>query len=207
MKDSRGLRLGLLAVALSVVLFGCSGDDGESSVPTTRPSTTAGPPETTTSTAVVAPSTTTEQVVPSTTPPVEPATKRFVSAKYKVDLRIPSDWTEPDESRGAQPPFFFLVSAADNSGGPLSDFCQTEASHRLRPYGSTPTVSDVSVDGQPGCVIEPSDDQPVEMRGMGELVVRYPTPVQLDSGEYGLFVMYARVPELRTIASSVTFTA
>ena len=202
----RTLSFGLLAAALSVALIACAADDEEPSPPVTQSSTTVGTQPSTTATTVGAPSTTIE-VVPSTTVPVEPTTKRFVSEKYKVDLRIPSDWPEPDESQGTQPPFFFLLSAADNSGGPVSDFCQAEALHQLRPFGSSPTVTSVSVDGQPGCLIEPSADQATEMRGMGELVVRYPTPVQLDSGQYGLFVMYARVPELRTIASTVTFSA
>ncbi len=207
MRVVRGLRLGLLAAALSMALVACSGDDGEDSAPTTQPSTTAGTPETTTATTVVAPPTTIAPVVSSTTAPVAPDTKPFVSTRYKVEMQIPADWPEPDESRGAQPPYFLLVGAADGGGQSLSDVCQTSASHHLRPYGSTPTVTDVSIGGQPGCVIEPSDDQPAEMRGMGQVIVRYSTPIELDSGQYGLFVLNARVPEIRAIADTLTFTA
>ena len=42
--------------------------------------------------------------------------------------------------------------------------------------------------------------------GMAQLMVRYPSPVQLPTGRYEIFVLTAHVRELSAIAASLSFT-
>nr|MDQ3990089.1 hypothetical protein [Actinomycetota bacterium] len=92
------------------------------------------------------------------------------------------------------------------AGGSLAETCRSAASHRLAPFGSSPAVyTDVTFAGQPACVIEPSADQPAPERGMAQLMVRYPTPVQLGSGRYDVFVLTAHVRQLSAIAATLSF--
>ncbi len=214
----KAVRVLIVAALLSTAACSDSDPSDAGAVPV-RPSTTTIPPSTTQPppTTVVAPTSTTRGAAstPSTTttlPPrtpttqaLEPVWPRYTSATYKVSLAHPTSWQAPADGT-ASPPNFFSLNATSTAGGSLAETCRNAASHRLAPFGSSPAVfTDVTFAGQPACVIEPSADQPASERGMAQLMVRYPSPVQLPSGRYDVFVLTAHVRELSAIAASLSF--
>ena len=206
----------LLALAVLLTTSACSSSDPSDggavpSRPTTttiQPSTTPPPTTVGTSTSTTrstASSTTTTVLRTSTTLALEPVWTRFTSLSYRVALAYPTDWSPPADGT-ASPPDFFALNAATLGEGTLAEACRSAASHRLASYGSSPAVYDnLTFAGQPACVIEPSADQPASERGMALLMVRYPSPVQLPSGRYEVFVLNAHVRQLSAIAATLSF--
>ena len=206
----------MLWVVMLLSMAACSrSDPSDAGAVPVRPTTTTIPPSTTqpplttvvASTSSTRPptSSTTTVLRTSTTQALEPVWTRYTSATYKVALAYPTNWQEPAAGTASAPNFFSL-NATSTAGGTLAETCRNAASHRLAPFGSSPAVyTDVSFAGQPACVIEPSADQPASERGMAQLMVRYPSPVQLGSGRYDVFVLTAHVRQLSAIASTLSF--
>ncbi|HEY9693448.1 MAG TPA: hypothetical protein V6D15_14660 [Oculatellaceae cyanobacterium] len=129
----------------------------------------------------------------------------YTSSKYKVNFKYPKNWQpvkgEPERYSGRNG--FFLVSAGD-AATPQA-MCQSDANHKLRPYGSRPQILSLKVQNQPACLILPSADQPRLEKGAAKLIARYPQPVQLDSGTYRHFALYANKQHIRDITKTVKF--
>jgi hypothetical protein len=96
-----------------------------------------------------------------------------------------------------------VVDAA--GGSSLDALVQNEINHPLHPYGTYPSVENLTVDGQSARLILPSADQPAEMRKQAALLAQYPQPVSINGTAYNFFVLYASEPHIRRMASSVRF--
>ena len=131
--------------------------------------------------------------------------RTYTSSQFKVSFKYPQNWQpvkgEPERFRGSNG--FFSVSA-NNAPTPQA-MCESQAKHRLRPYGSRPQILRLKVQNQPACLILPSADQSRSEKGVAELIVRYPQPVQVGSSKYTNFTLYANKQHIRDIAKTVKF--
>ncbi len=208
-----------LAFTVGVVgLAGCSAGNGHKAAPldprgtTTQPGRPIGAANTTTpnprkTTVVVAPSTTLPKAAATiTTTPREPIWTQYSSTTYKVALRYPPNWTPPADSE-AKRPYFFSLGAASTTQT-LAETCKGAAHHPLMPFGPSPVVhvDGVSFGGQPACIIEPDPQVPSSREQMAQVMVRYPTSLQLPTGHYELLVLAARNSDISAIASTLSFS-
>lgn len=131
--------------------------------------------------------------------------KTYTSSKYQASFKYPKNWQpvkgEPERFRGSNG--FFLVSA-NNAATPQA-MCESQAKHKLRPYGSRPQILSLKVQNQPACLILPSADQSPSEKGVAELIVRYPQPVPVGLSRYTNFALYANKQHIRDIAKTVKF--
>lgn len=83
--------------------------------------------------------------------------------------------------------------------------CHLHASPLTPIFGSAPTISPLTVDGQPACLIWPSEDAPSNF-GLGsiaEVDVLMPAPAE---GGYSILVITGDSRHIAAIAKGVTFS-
>lgn len=149
---------------------------------------------------------------------------QYANPAFKVRLRYPARWVPEPRSwydacddgiaevyrdpRGREYGFF-QISAA---GAPLLDLdelAQTLAGHKLRPFGATPQVAALTVDGRDARLILPDEAAPPP-EPLAELIVPYSSPIVLASpppGEpqdsYNYLVLSVHEDFVRTIVGTV----
>jgi TolB protein len=131
----------------------------------------------------------------------------FADPQYGVSLQVPAEWQPVAgyEKRYGGPDGFFQLSAA-GEGISLDYLCDITAHHKLKPYGSAPTIERRPVAGRDACLILPSSDQPPLEKGSAALIVPYPTQQMIGSERYQYFVLYADEEHITQIADSLQFT-
>lgn len=110
---------------------------------------------------------------------------------------------EPARVEG--PGGFVNLHGAINDTADPRRLCDTEASHQMRPYGTTPRVTVLQVAGHLGCRVDPSPDQEAEP-DFGIVVVRGPRPIELFGESYPLLVVTAQVDHLDAVVARLRFT-
>jgi hypothetical protein len=133
----------------------------------------------------------------------------YTNDLYGVTFSYPATWIgvpgDPNSAEG--PDGFFVIDAAGSSDTDLTALCESQNNPDLLPYGTAPTITYITVAGQPACLIMPSADQSAEMNGQAALIVTYPAPVTLDDGvPYYYFVLYADQTHIMApMADTLTF--
>lgn len=129
----------------------------------------------------------------------------YSSPRYEVSLQYPAHWQKAPgySERFEGKEGFFALSAA--SGGVIDEVAKLSAEHKLQPYGSRPTIESLQIQGLEARLILPSEDQPADMRGQSELIVRYPQPVRIDRSTYRFFVLWGDKDHIRAIAQTLRF--
>ncbi len=211
------IRRSLAARAVGILLLsGCSASapaEGESQA---GPQGSAAPPD---EASVVAESTTT--TADADAEPVADQTgsslQRVELDEYGLSIEIPVRWEEKpgyrEEWVGADG--FVQVAAWGGSNGTeeaMEEIANRQASHHLKPYGTSPTIETLVVDGRPARLIWPSTDG-TTLHGasqgdgfpFGELLVLPPTPVLLDSGTYQVVSIVGDLEHLREVAASLAW--
>jgi TolB protein len=138
----------------------------------------------------------------------------YIDGTYKVMLRCPAEW-KPDPSyndrlylgterrlnsiaRG----FFQGLVEGDESSTPEQS-CKGLAEHVVRPFGGNPTIRRMKVDGQSACLVWPSKDQGAPWDA--EVVIKYPTPVEIDGERYSLLGVDADKDYILAIIRTLKF--
>lgn len=146
---------------------------------------------------------------PSSPPPVgTPLWTVYTNETFGVSLEMPSTWVEEAgydaRMSGADGFMQFNAVGVDNPDEPIIERCRSEASHRLMPYGSTPQIKTLSVQGQPACLIVPSPDQ--SMPGQHALIVKYPQqPFVINGYGYNFLMIYADGGHIQSFAATLKF--
>jgi TolB protein len=133
----------------------------------------------------------------------------FNNSTYRISLGYPKNWKDAttdgfsgtDGFRGSNG---FLKLGAMNAES-LQAGCESNAQHRLQPFGSNPQVQQLRVQRQPACLILPSADQVPDANGMAALIVRYPQPVRINNDFYRFFVLWADKTHIRDLAATLRF--
>lgn len=135
--------------------------------------------------------------------------KSYTNSTYRISLRYPKNWNKAtndgfsgtDGFEGSNG--FFKVSAMESDS--LQSACQSEAKHRLKPFGSNPKVQNLRVQRQPACLILPSADQLPDSKGMAALIIRYPQPVRINNQPYRFFVLWADKAHIQDMGATLRF--
>lgn len=127
---------------------------------------------------------------------------KFTDAKHQVTFLYPSDWKKTSDHRFEGFGGFFQVSAIR---GPKSidEAARNEASHTLRPYGSSPTIQRLNLRGLETRLIMPSPDQAREMKKQAALIIRYAKPVTIQGNQFSFLVIYADMDHIHLIAKTL----
>lgn len=129
---------------------------------------------------------------------------RYTNAIYKVSLVVPRGWKKVDDTKYEGDDGFFQVSAI-SSWGNIDDVCTSEAFHKLKPYGSHPTIKRKKIQGEDACIILPSHDQSKEMLDQGAFIVKYPHPIEISASSYNYFILWADKHHLEKIGNTLNF--
>jgi TolB protein len=133
-----------------------------------------------------------------------PFKSTYISSTYHVQFQYPSHWVRVTEERYEGEDGFFQISAI-SSEDPIDTVCLNEAFHQLLPYGTQPRIVKAVIQNQEACFIYPSADQPADMEGQSALIVRYPTPINIQGTNYQYFILWADENHLLEISESLTF--
>ena len=123
----------------------------------------------------------------------------FVDATYKVVLRCPAEWTPtpgydvaPAFGPEHQPPAFVL-DAEGGESNTAQQLCKAAGEHVLQPFGTSPTIRPMEVQGQSACLVWPSPDQKRITGGSNDalLVVKSPKPVKIGGEQYSFLGLTA----------------
>jgi ligand-binding sensor domain-containing protein len=132
---------------------------------------------------------------------------------FAVSLEHPANWRpvpgyglpEFGDTKYAGQDGFFIVGAMNGAG--IDEVVEDIASHKLRPYGSQPTIESLQIQGQEARLILPSADQHPDMNRQAELVVAYPQPARLGERAYHFFTLAADQDHIRAIAKTLRFAS
>lgn len=193
-----------VVVAAGATAVALSNRDGGG---TSRITVTSPPQDTSDDVAVT--TTVSSTTVPSTTaPPVTDApagaTRRHVDTFRGFSVDVPTYW----EQKGAN--LFgddgMLVVSMLSAGLDLQTKAQLAAEHKLRPYGTQPTITETAVGGQPAMVIEPSADAPLSYGHLpAEVIVQMPEAVVGRSTVYAYLSLHVDVGHLEMVLTTLTF--
>ncbi len=137
----------------------------------------------------------------------------YVNPVFQVSFSYPSSWmADPSYKltgsiytayKGSDG--FFSVNAAGNDGLFLDDMIRNEINKPTRPYGSSPSIKNLQIDGQEARIVLPSADQPNELNKQAELVVNYPRTLSISGINFSLFVIYGDKDHIEKIANTLKF--
>jgi len=130
----------------------------------------------------------------------------YASPDFGVSLAYPAHWGFVAEHGGEKyvgNDGFFLLDAIGNPTAMIDEVAADQAGHKLRPYGSQPSIEEMQIQGQEAKLILPSKD--ANMGGQAMLIVRYPQPVEVGGVTYQFFALYADQEHIRAIAETLRF--
>jgi len=136
--------------------------------------------------------------------------RTYSNPYFAVALQHPRDWQRVPEYGGPESGDrfagmggFFMVNAVGDPDAVIDDIAAHEAQHKLRPYGSQPTIESLEIEGQEARLILPSAD--AHMEEQAALIIRYPRPVGIGGATYEFFVLYADQDHIRAIGQTLDF--
>ena len=128
----------------------------------------------------------------------------YSNRDYRIKLLYPYRWSKINNRRYEGIDGFFQVMSV-SSNATLEEVCSSEAYHRLKPYGTHPVITAATAAGLEACLIMPSTDQPMVMRGQSALVVKYEKPVVIDGADYQYILIRTDKNHLQDIVNSLEF--
>lgn len=128
--------------------------------------------------------------------------------EYGISLKYPSSWKPnkaymPERYEGSDGFFQFVAVAGGQSS--IDEVASWDANHKLKPYGSKPTIEKLTISGQEARLIQPSEDQPFEMNGQVGLIIKYPNPIRINEEMYGYFELWSDKEHIRSIGETIKF--
>lgn len=131
----------------------------------------------------------------------------YISEEYDISLRYPSGWKlNPNYiERYEGEDGFFQVGAINGENMSIDEVTNNDAFHKLRPYGTEPTIKELTIDGQDARLILPSDDQPEDMHNQAGLIVKYPQAVNIDGSSYNYLILWADKDHIELIGNTLSF--
>lgn len=132
----------------------------------------------------------------------------YTNAQYGVSLKFPSEW-KPDKSyvptKFVGDDGYFMIGAVGGNQNGIDEVTGWNAYHKLKPYGSAPTIENLTIDGQEARLLLPSQDQPAEMKEQAGLIIRYPNPITINKVTYNYLELWADKDHIRSIGETIKF--
>jgi|GEM_PF-1014934 len=129
----------------------------------------------------------------------------YTNPSFGIILQYPAHWQPKPgyERRFAGPDGFFQLSAISGEAATIDQVTESDAYHKLQPYGSMPEIETLQVQGQEARLILPSADQPKEMEGQAGLIIHLPQPIEITGQRYHYLILWADKNHIREIAQTV----
>jgi len=133
--------------------------------------------------------------------------KEYSNAKYKITFKYPSDWKVNKEfiEKYDGKDGFFQVASISNPVLSIDKIAEEEGHNIAQPYGSSPTINKLKIQGQEARLILPSEDQSKELKGQSALIIQYPKPIKTGSLTYNYFIMWADKVHIEEIGNTIKF--
>ncbi len=150
----------------------------------------------------VNPSTTVDVATPVSTLLWEP----YASERYLVSLKYPSKWYDSGNDNFRGEDGYVSLTGSSMIAPTAKVACEAIYEHTPNklgeyPYGTDPSLEFLLVDGQPACLIFPSDDQRVHESKRALLFVDYPP----GNGQSWILAVTADRDHIRAIAGTLKF--
>lgn len=132
----------------------------------------------------------------------------FESERYRISFKYPRGWRRNPryEDKYEGKTGFFEVTDFESNQDNIDAATKQEISEPYSPFGSNPTVINVTVEGQPARIIYPSSDQSSYFKDRdAALIVQYPTPIKIDDKYYPFVIIWATREYIPLIASTLRF--
>jgi hypothetical protein len=124
----------------------------------------------------------------------------YIDNTYKVSLRFPGEWKKDplyydrpyfgvERHRGSSARGFLQLDAMASESDTPEQACRGEAEHVLKPFGASPSIRSMEVDGRPACLIWPSEDQGAPWDAA--VFIKYPQPVEIGGERYNILMLDA----------------
>ncbi|MHB1330765.1 MAG: hypothetical protein ACYCY6_02245 [Minisyncoccota bacterium] len=135
---------------------------------------------------------------------------RYTNYAYGVNLQFPSGWQPSrgyDYERYEGEGGFFGLMAGGTGDISIDEMVENETSPSSngKPYGTSPIVRTLTIDGQEARVIIPDIDQDPNIASQAVLIVRYPVPIEFDSATYKYLIFMADKEHIEVMANSISF--
>lgn len=131
----------------------------------------------------------------------------YVSNKYHVSLKYPSNWSVKQNynERYEGEDGFFQLGAISGGNASIDEVAENDAFHELYPYGTNPQIIKLTIKGLEGRLILPSGDQPEDMQKQAGLIVKYPKAVKIGGSTYHYLILWADKAHIEQIGETLTF--
>lgn len=126
----------------------------------------------------------------------------YQSKTYKIEFKYPVRWARINDYFYEGLDGFFKISAISSEDS-LERLCEIEAYHKLKPYGTHPSILKIEAACRNAYLIVPSADQPNEMNGQSALILKYDTPITIGSVAYNNLILWADSLHIRDILESI----
>jgi len=136
-----------------------------------------------------------------------PTWEIYSNKTYKISLNYPAQWKlNPQYSnRYDGPGGFFQISASSGKDLSIDDIVKFDVNHLSKPYGSSPSIRKLKIQGVDARLIMPSTDQSKEMNNLAALIVTYPKPIIIKNTTYYYFVLWADKNHIQEISKTLKF--
>lgn len=134
--------------------------------------------------------------------------RNFSNQEYHISFDYPSTWKinkvyAPDRYEGSTG--YFQINAISGDGLTIDQVVDSNANHKLNPYGTKPQIDKLAIQGQEARLIKPSQDQPKEMNNMALLIIKYPKASFIGGEQYYYFELDSDENHIMQIANTIKF--
>lgn len=127
---------------------------------------------------------------------------KYINKSYNITFLYPTRWAKVNALCYEGVDGFFRISVI-KSDKALEDICRAEAYHKLKPYGSNPTIVNTNAANCDACLVIPSQDQPMEMKKQAALVIKYPQDMEIDNKMYSHIIIWANLEQIYDIKNNI----
>jgi hypothetical protein len=131
--------------------------------------------------------------------------KMYENKKFHVSLQYPKDWKPNNQyyNKYEGEDGYLQIMAYDGENQTIDEVATHEATHKLKPYGSKPVISQLTIKGQGARLITPSDDQPEQYQHQAEIIIKYPRNIEVDGQTFSYFLLIVDKNHIKKIANTI----
>lgn len=126
----------------------------------------------------------------------------YTNSFYRIELTYPTRWAMVNKLHYEGLDGFFRIEGLYSESS-LEELSKSEAYHKLKPYGSKPTLIQTTADSKNAYMVLPSLDQPMEMKKQAAIIFEYLLPITVNGKTYSHLILYADYEHIEPIKKSI----
>jgi TolB protein len=135
-----------------------------------------------------------------------PYDKQYLSNKYHVAFKYPGTFSEnPNYINRFEGKEGFVQFDALQGVESLEKVSSYEAFSEAKPYGESPKIEKVLIDGKEAILIIPSSDQNPAMKDQAALIVKYSKAININNQSFNYFILWADKNHIKKIIATLHF--